>query len=65
MDIFKVKTPSLVDLEKYNNQLNLPKVSDLEGETYEPFYKKPIFIAIMIISISMSVISMIISLFIR
>jgi len=65
IDLFKVKTPDIKDLEKYKSDGSLPKVSDLEGEVRKPFYKKPIYLIIIIVSISMSVISMIISLFIR
>jgi len=65
MDIFKIKTPELDDLEKYRDQPVSSTVSDLAGETGKPFYKNKIFLAIMIISVSLSVISMIISLFIR
>ena len=65
MDIFKIKTPEPDDLEKYRDQPVLPTVSYLAGETGKPFYKNKIFLVVLIISVSLSVISMIISLFIR
>ncbi len=65
IDVFKVKTPSVKDLEKYEANESLLKVGGLEGEIKKPFYKSPVFLVPLIISVSLSVISMIISLFIR